>query len=180
MSGESVLERPAPSTTQSGSVPSSTGPKSMTLIAFSGDMDKLLAALSIASSAAAMGVDVTIFFTFWGLSALRRRKSYRGKTFLHRALNALLPSTARRLSLSRKNMLGAGPAFFRVLMKKKHVGNVHELVETAQQMGVRLIACTMSMDVMGLSEDELVDGVCMGGAAACVRDMMRSESTLFV
>ena len=152
----------------------------MTLAVFSGDMDKLLAALSIASSAAAMGIEVSIFFNFWGLSALRSKKSYRDKPILQRILNVLLPSRANQLPMSRKNMLGAGPLFFRRIMKTKNVADVGELVETARSLGVRLIACTMSMDVMGIAPEELIEGVEMGGAAGCVKDMLHSETALFI
>ena len=152
----------------------------MTIVVFSGDMDKLLAAMSIASTAAAMGVHTSLFFTFWGISALRKRKSYGGKPILQRMLNTLLPAQANKLSLSRKNMLGAGPTFFRQVMKRSNVSNVHKLVETARSAGVRFVVCTMSMEVMGIRSDELIDGLEFGGAAGCVRDLMRSKSSLFI
>ena len=152
----------------------------MTLVAFSGDLDKQLATLSLATSAAAMGAEVRVFFTFWGLSALRKRKRYAGKSALHKMLHVLLPSKASRLGLSRKNMLGAGPVFFRQIMKRKHVSDVHELVEVAREVGVKLLACQMSLDVMGLDLDELVDGVEVAGAASCVNYMMDSQASLFV
>lgn len=154
--------------------------RSMTCVVFSGDMDKLIAALSLATSAAAMGVQVTLFFTFWGISALRTRKNYQGKSLLHRALNTLLPARASQLTLSRKNMLGMGPVFFRHLMRKKNVANVHELVEVARAVGVRMLVCSMSMDVMGLSRDELVDGLEFSGAATCVNDLVGSSTSLFI
>ena len=152
----------------------------MTMVIFSGDMDKLMAAMSIASSAAAMGVDVTLFFTFWGISALRRKKVYRGKPVLDRLLNTLLPARASHLSMSRKNMLGAGPLFFRHMMKRKNVANVQDLIQVAQATGVKMVVCAMSMEVMGLTSDELIDGLEYGGAASCVNDMMNSSSSLFI
>ena len=154
--------------------------RSLTVVVFSGDMDKLLATLSIASTAAAMGMNVTLFFTFWGISALRRKKAYGGKGLLHRILTAMLPSGPKRLSMSRKNMLGAGPAFFRQIMRQKNVANVDALVDTARTAGVRLVACSMSMEVMGLRPDELIDDVEYGGAATCVMDLMKSGKALFV
>ena len=154
--------------------------KRMTLVVFSGDMDKLLAALSIASTAAAAGTRVTLFFTFWGLTAVRARKRLRGKGVLERMLNLMLPGRANRTKLSRMNMLGAGPRFFRHIMKRKHVADVDALVATARSVGVELVACTMSMDVMGIAADELVEGVEQAGATACVRDLLASEATLFV
>ncbi len=154
--------------------------RSMTFVAFSGDMDKLVAVLSMAASAAAMGVEVSIFFSFWGIPALRCKKRYRGKSIMHRMLNKMLPAHASRLSLSRMNMFGLGPVFFRHVMKKKNVANVHDLVATAQAVGVQLVACTMSMDVMGILPEELIDGVELGGAAACVKNVANSDSALFV
>ncbi len=165
---------------ESPALSSEPSTKSMTVVVFSGDMDKLLAAFSLATSAAAMGVEVSLFFTFWGISALRKNHSYRGRGILHRMLNALLPSRSSRLPLSRKNMLGAGPIFFRHLMSKKNVANVHELVELAREAGVKLVACSMSMDVMGIDPSELIEGLEYGGAATCVKDLMRSETTLFI
>ena len=106
--------------------------------------------------------------------ALRKRRSFQGKSALHRMLNALLPSRARRLPLSRKNMAGMGPVFFRHLMKS--VSNVDDLVAVAKDCGVHLIACAMSMDVMGIQPDELVDGIEIGRAAACVGDLLTSDS----
>ncbi|MEE2941747.1 MAG: DsrE/DsrF/DrsH-like family protein [Planctomycetota bacterium] len=154
--------------------------KKLTLIAHSGDLDKLLATMSLACTAAAMGTRVHIFFTFWGVMALRKHRSFRGKSALHRMLNALLPSRARRLPLSRKNMAGMGPVFFRHLMGKKNVANVDDLVAVAKDCDVRLIACAMSMDVMGIHHDELVDGVEIGGAVACVGDLLTSDSSFLI
>ena len=154
--------------------------KKLTLIAHSGDLDKLLTTMSLACTAAAMGTRVHVFFTFWGVMALRKKKSLRGKSALHRMLNALPPSRASHLPLSRKNMAGMGPVFFRHLMGKKKVSNVDELVVVARECGVHLIACAMSMDVMGIQPDELVDGIEIGGAAACVGDLMTSDSSFLI
>lgn len=152
----------------------------MVLVSFSGDMDKLFAVLSIATAAASMGIEVSIFSTFWGISALRRKRTYRGKSVLQRAMNFLLPSRAGRLPLSRRNLFGAGPVFFRHLMKTQRVPDVEELVRVAQEAGVRFIVCAMSMSLMGLTQEELVDGIEMGGAATCVNAMAKSKSSLFI
>lgn len=154
--------------------------RTLTLVAFSGDMDKLMAGLSIATTAAATGADVNVFVTFWGLSAVRARKSMKGKSALERMLNVLLPGRGTRTGLSRKNMLGLGPRFFRTIMKQKNVADIDELVAAAQAVGVRFTACAMSMDVMGIERSELIDGVDIGGATACVQNLMSSEATLFV
>ncbi|MEZ5975507.1 MAG: DsrE/DsrF/DrsH-like family protein [Planctomycetota bacterium] len=154
--------------------------KRITIVAFSGDMDKLLACLSLANSAAAMGREVTIFFTFWGMSAIRKRKAYSKKPWLDRILTFMLPAHASSVGMSRMNMLGAGPLFFRHLMRRKNVSGVAQLVETAQALGVEMIACSMSMDVMGIQSDELIEGVHHGGAAACVQDICGSGTALFI
>ncbi len=99
---------------------------------------------------------------------------------LDRALNLMLPARANRTQMSRMNMFGAGPRFFRFLMARKHVADVDELVATASALGVRLMACTMSMDVMGIERSELIDGVEYAGAAGCVQDLFASDATLFV
>lgn len=154
--------------------------RAMTLVAFSGDMDKLMAGLSIATTAAATGAEVNVFVTFWGLSAVRARKTMKGKSALERMLNLLLPGRGTRTGLSRKNMLGVGPRFFRTIMKQKNVADIDELVAAAQAVGVRFTACAMSMDVMGIERGELIDGVEVAGATACVQNLMSSEATLFV
>lgn len=152
----------------------------MTIVAFSGDMDKLMAGLSIATTAAATGAKVDVFLTFWGLSAVRRRKSMKGKSALERMLNVLLPGRATGTGLSRKNMLGIGPRFFRVIMKKKNVADIDELVAAASAVGVCFTACSMSMDVMGIDPEELLEGIEVGGATGCVQRLMSSEASLFV
>ena len=171
-----VTSEPKPET--QAAAPKKT--RQMTLVVFSGDMDKLMAALSIATTAAAAGSSVTMFFTFWGISALRKSKRLRKKSVLDRMLNLMLPSRATKTGMSRMNMLGAGPRFFRFLMKKKNVADVDQLVEVARSVGVRMLACTMSMDVMGIATDELEDGVEFAGAMSCVHELFQSEATLFV
>lgn len=169
----STLEMPAPSEAIAAE-------DRMTIVAFSGDMDKLIACMSIANSAAAMGKKVTVFFTFWGMSAIRRRRSYGSKPWLDRALTFMMPARGSAVGLSRMNMFGAGPRFFRHLMNKKKVAGVEQLIQTGLEMGIDMVACSMSLDVMGIGKDELIDGVQFGGAAACVRDISKSGSALFI
>jgi peroxiredoxin family protein len=152
-----------------------------TIVAFSGEMDRLFAALTLASASAACGLETTVFFTFWGLSALRKPPS-RGvrKTWLNRLVGAMLPAGPGALPVSRRNFGGAGALFFRWLMRSRNVQSPAEILTDAQQMGVRLIACQTSLDVLGLRREELLDGVEIGGAAAFLGEASQSTVTLFV
>ncbi|HOW98583.1 MAG TPA: FAD-dependent oxidoreductase [Kiritimatiellia bacterium] len=152
-----------------------------TFVVFSGDLDRVMAAFIIANGALAMGSQVSLFFTFWGLNALRKspappvRKGWTEKMF-----GAMMPRGAEALKLSRMNMLGAGTAMMKRVMKDKHVTGLPELIETARKGGARLIACTMTMDVMGLKREELIDGVELGGVATFLGEADRAGTTLFI
>jgi NADPH-dependent 2,4-dienoyl-CoA reductase/sulfur reductase-like enzyme/peroxiredoxin family protein/rhodanese-related sulfurtransferase/TusA-related sulfurtransferase len=158
------------------------GRRRKTFVVFSGDLDRVTAALVLANGALAMGDDATLFFTFWGLSALRREQpvAAKGKTLLDRMFGAMLPRGLGRLKLSKLNMAGMGTAMMRHVMRTKKVASASELLATARGKGVRLVACTMSMDVMGLKPEELIDGVEYGGAAAFLAEADRSNVTLFI
>ena len=153
-----------------------------TIIVFSGDFDKVFAAFVIANGAAAMGDDVTMFFTFWGLNALRRPKKIKvdGKTGLQKAFAAMMPRGADKLKLSHMNFGGAGPRMFKHVMKQKNVMSLDELIESAREQGIKFVACTMSMDVMGISEEELIDGVECVGVASYLGEADEANVNLFV
>jgi peroxiredoxin family protein len=151
-----------------------------TLVCFSGDMDKLFAAFTIAVGAAASGMQVSMFFSFWGLNALRRKRVFKGKGLCQRLMAAMLPSNLGRLGTSRMNLFGAGAAFFRYVMKTRNVQTLPELMATAREAGVRMVACHTSMDVMGIRKEELIDGVELGGVATYLADACDSRITLFV
>ena len=152
-----------------------------TIVAFSGEMDRLFAALSMASASAACGLETTIFFTFWGLAALRRPGTRRAtKPWVDRLLGRMLPSGCESLPVSAMNCGGMGAIFFRWLMRRKNVQSTGEVLQDAQALGVRLIACQMSLDVLGLAQEELIEGVEIGGAAKFLRDASESTVTLFV
>jgi len=151
-----------------------------TIIAFSGDMDKLLAAFVIATGAAAMGFGVSIFFTFWGLCALKKESLFKGKSLTEQMITALLSSGPGSLPVSRMNMLGLGGPFFRRVMKKKGVISLEELIDLARESDVRMIACEMSMAVMGIRREELLDCVELGGVATYLADASESGITLFL
>ncbi len=153
-----------------------------TIIVFSGDFDKVFAAFVIANGAAAMGDDVTMFFTFWGLNALRRPKKIKveGKTGLQKAFAAMMPRGADKLKLSHMNFGGAGPRMFKHVMKQKNVMSLDELIESAREQNIKFVACTMSMDVMGISPEELIDGVECVGVASYLGEADEANVNLFV
>ncbi len=151
-----------------------------TIVLFSGDLDKVMAALVIATGAATMGMEVSVFCTFWGLMALRRGRKLEGKGVLEKALQLMTPMGIREMSPSRLSFGGAGAKIFRKLMRDKNVQSPEELFDLAREMGVKLLACQMSMDVMGIGEDELVEGVPMAGVAAYLADAADSKVTLFI
>lgn len=152
-----------------------------TIIVFSGDLDKVLASFIIANGAAAMGRPVTMFFTFWGLTVLRKAKKQPvKKTFMESMFGAMLPRGSRKLKLSRMNMGGMGTAMMKKIMNDKNVDSLEELIRKAIKAGVKIVACTMSMDVMGIKEEELIDGVQLGGVGAYLGDAEEANVNLFI
>lgn len=152
-----------------------------TIVVFSGDMDKVLASFIIANGAAAMGRPVTMFFTFWGLNALRRtEKQSVKKSPVERMFGAMMPRGSRKLKLSKMNMGGLGTKMMKAVMKEKHVDSLEALMQQAMKNGVKLVACTMSMDVMGIRKEELIDGVELAGVASYLADAEHSNVNLFV
>lgn len=153
-----------------------------TIVVFSGDLDKVLASFVIATGAAAAGLETSMFFTFWGLSALKRKGARgRGRRSLKARMFALMtPGSSEQLPTSRMNFLGLGARMLRSMMKEKEIATLEELMALARDCGVRMIACTMSMDAMGVGQDELLDGLEYGGVATYMADAARSKVTLFV
>lgn len=154
----------------------------MTMVVFSGDLDKVMAALVIANGALAMGKKVSLFFTFWGLNVLRREDApHVDKSLMERAFGAMLPHGAGHLgSLSTMNFAGAGAVFMKHVMSAKNVDTPQALLAGLQEGGAEMIACQMSMDVMGLRAEELIDGVSIGGVAAFLGEAEESSTTLFI
>ncbi len=152
----------------------------LTMVVFSGELDRVLAALIIATGAAAMGQKVSMFFTFWGLNALRQQKRLRGKPWTQKLMTLLSPAGPTQLPLSKMHFFGAGAAMLKSLMKQKNVSSLEELFQLARDLGVRMVACEMSRDVMGIDEQELVSGLEFGGVATFLGDALRSRATLFI
>ena len=152
-----------------------------TFIVFSGDLDKTIASFIMANGAAALGRNVTMFFTFWGLNILRKPKKVRvAKTFIEKMFGIMLPRGTKQLGLSRMNMFGAGPKMIRAIMKKKGISSLEQLIEDAISHGVRIVACQMSMDIMGIHKEELIDGVELGGVATFIGSGEKSDISLFI
>ena len=151
----------------------------MTIVVFSGDLDKAIAAFIIANGALAMGKKVTMFFTFWGLSILRK-KSLPNKSSLEKMFDMMLPKNSKGLSLSKMNFFGMGSKMIRDIMNKKNIMSLEELMKKSIEDGANLVACTMSMDVMGIKEEELVDGISFGGVGQYLGEADKSNNNLFI
>ena len=153
----------------------------LAMVVFSGDMDKVLAAFVIATGAVAMGMDVVMFFTFWGTPVLRdKNKSVGGKDMMGQMFGAMLPKGPDQVKLSKMNMGGMGTAMMKYVMRSKRVDSLPALIAQARAYGVRLVACSMSMDVMGITAAELFDGVEIGGVAMYLGAAETSNVNLFV
>lgn len=158
-----------------------TDSKKKTIVVFSGDFDKAMAAFIIANGAAAMGSQVTLFFTFWGLNLLRRPESIPvKKNFIETMFGMMMPRGAEKTSLSKMNMAGMGTMMIKGIMKKKNVDSLSELIDKARTSGVRLVACAMSMDLMGIKQEELINGVEPGGVAMYLNQAESAGVNLFI
>lgn len=151
----------------------------MTMVVFSGDLDKAIAAFIIANGALTMGKKVTMFFTFWGLSILKK-KNLSKKNFIEKMFAMMLPKNSKDLPVSKMNFFGIGAKMIRSVMKKKNIMSLEELIKKAIDSGVNITACTMSMDVMGISRDELIDGINYGGVGQYLGEAEKSNNNLFI
>lgn len=152
-----------------------------TIVVFSGDLDKAMAAFIIANGAAAMGKKVTLFFTFWGLNILRKPEHVPvSKGFMDKMFGFMMPRGSKKLKLSNMNMLGMGTQMMRMVMKNKNVSSLEELIESAMNAGIEIVACQMSLDVMGLKQEELLDGVKVGGVGYYLSEAEDSNVNLFI
>jgi peroxiredoxin family protein len=150
------------------------------LVVFSGDLDRVLAAFVIATGAAAMGQQVSMFFTFWGLSVLKKDKQLSGKTLFQKMMALMSPGSSKSLPVSTMNYFGVGAKMLRSMMKAKNVNSLEEMILLARELGVRMIACEMSRDLMGIKEPELVAGLECGGVASFLADSLKSRTSLFI
>ncbi|MDY0010660.1 MAG: DsrE/DsrF/DrsH-like family protein, partial [Candidatus Izemoplasmatales bacterium] len=152
-----------------------------TIVVFSEDLDKAIAAFIIAQGAASMGKKVSLFFTFWGLNILRKPKKVKvKKSFIEKMFGSMMPRGTKKLPISKMNMLGMGPKMIKSIMKKKNVDALEEMIRSAMDLGVKITACAMSMDIMGIKKEELIDGVEIAGVATYLGDTTTSNHNLFI
>jgi peroxiredoxin family protein len=153
----------------------------LTMVLFSGEFDKAMAAFIIANGALAMGKEVTLFVTFWGLDAIKKPDmGTAGKNILEKMVTWMRPKGAAKLPTSKMNFGGIGPKLFNYMMGKKNVESLSSLIEMAREFGLRIVACQMSMDVMGIKKEDLIDGIEVGGVAVFLGESYGSNTTLFV
>lgn len=156
-------------------------PQGKTMVVFSGDLDKAIASFIIANGAASMGRPVTMFFTFWGLNILRKTdKKSPKKPFIDSMFGKMMPKGTKKLKLSNMQMGGMGSAMIRKVMKDKNVDSLETLMQKAIDNGVKIVACTMSMDIMGITKEELIDGIDYAGVATYLADAEESNVNLFI
>lgn len=155
--------------------------KNKTLICFSDNLDRAIATFILANGAAATGGKVSIFFTFWGLNVIKKKHGPAvKKTFTEKMFARMLPKSSDGLSLSKMNMMGMGSKMIRGIMKKKNIDSLESLIQQAMANGVEFIACQMTMDMMGIKKEELLDGVTVGGVASYMQKAEESRVNLFI
>ena len=150
------------------------------LIVFSGELDKVLAAFVIATGAAALGQEVSMFFTFWGLNVLKKKGSLADKSIFQKMMSVMSPDNTTKLPVSKMNYFGVGAKMLRKMMKDQNVDSLEEMIAMANEMGVTMLACEMSRDVMGINDDELVKGLERAGVASFLGESLRSRTNLFI
>jgi peroxiredoxin family protein len=155
----------------------------LSMIVFSGDLDKALAAFIISTGAVAMGMEAVMFFTFWGTALLRdKSKQVGGKDLMGTMFGAMLPKGTGQAKLSKMNMAGMGTAMMKSLMKKKNVASLEEMVRMAGELGVKIYVCEMSMDLMGFKREEMINypDLTFCGVAKFLEEAMNSKIQLFI
>lgn len=153
------------------------------LVVFSGSLDKILSAFILATGAAASGMKVIMFFTFWATSAVKKPNPPKLKrTIIEQAFGWMLPRGSRKLPLSQMNMGGIGPKMIRHIMKQKNVASVEEMITMAGELGVEIRVCEMTMDLLGIKKEELIDYPCMSmcGVASVISEASSGSVTLFI
>lgn len=155
----------------------------LSMVVFNGDLDKVLAAFIIATGAAAMGLEVVMFFTFWATPVLRdNKKKEEGKDLMGKMFGAMLPKGAEAVKLSKMNMGGMGTTMMKSLMKKKNVASLDQMIELAGELDVQIYVCEMSMDLMGFKREEMINypGISYCGVAKFLEEAIDSKIQLFI
>jgi peroxiredoxin family protein len=169
--------------TQMGSFQKQSPENKLAMVVFSGDLDKLLAAMVIATGAVAMGMEAVLFFTFWGTPVLRdKSKMIKGKDLMGKMFGAMLPKGAKDVHPSKMKMAGLGTAMMKSLMKKKNIASLEEMFELAEELGVRIVICEMSMGLMGFTRKEIIPYKHLeyGGVARFLEEAGSSKVQLFI
>lgn len=168
---------------QIAAIEKKTTENKLSMIVFSGDLDKVLASFVIATGAVAMGMDAVMFFTFWGTPILRdKHKKAGGKDTMGKMFGAMLPKGTCEVKLSKMNMGGMGTAMMKSLMKRKNVASLDEMLKMAEELGVRIFVCEMSMDLMGFKHEEMIDynNLQYCGVASFLEEASNSRVQLFI
>lgn len=164
-----------------GSANKTVEKKGTSLVVFSDELDKAIATMIIANGSVAMGEPVTLFFTFWGLNVLKRENKVKtNKSMIDRIFGKMMPSNATELKLSKLNMGGVGAKIIKNKMKNSNVTLLEEMIKEGMENGIRFVACNMSMELMGIDEKELLDGVELGGVAAFLESADRASINMFM
>lgn len=154
-----------------------------TIILFSGDFDRVMAAFIIANGAAAMGDDVTIFATFWGLNVFRKVEKVQSsakKSTLQSMFGKMMPKGTGKLGLSKMNFAGMGAPMMKKVMKDAGAMSLEDLVDSAREQGVKFVACTLSMDILGFKEEEMIEGLEYAGVASYLGEADEANVNLFI
>ncbi|MBF0295445.1 MAG: DsrE/DsrF/DrsH-like family protein [Magnetococcales bacterium] len=152
----------------------------ISIVLFSGDLDRALAGFIIANGALAMDMEVAMYFTFWGMAAIKQATNSQGKEFRQRLMGLFTPERSEEMGLSQLNMLGIGSKMMKSMMRARNISSLEELRNLALEMDARFIACTMAMELMGIRQEELVKGIQLGGVATFMESALNSRLTLFI
>lgn len=177
---QATVDRPAEATTRAAPRPSTAHDKAV-FVMYRGELEPAWATLIMANAAAASGLDTMVFFTFWGLGlVVKNDAGITGSSWMQRMLSVMNRGGAEHLRLSKMNFFGAGPAMMRTLAKRYKVASPQELLESARDLGVKLVPCQMSMDLFGLTRKDLIDGLEEPAGAATMLEQAREAATFFV
>ncbi|NLR94266.1 MULTISPECIES: DsrE/DsrF/DrsH-like family protein [Flammeovirga] len=150
----------------------------ITMLVTSFELDQVIPAFIIANGAASFGMDVTIFFTLWGINALKEKSIYKGKNIKEKLITMMLPDTPKTTTISRLNMMGIGTEMMKMMMRENNIESLPDLIDLSVEMGAKLIACQMTMGMMGISTDEVRKDVEFGGVALYIEEASESNVTL--
>jgi len=152
----------------------------VTIVLTGSEIDRVMPAFIIATGAASFGMECTIFFTLWGINVLKDKTTFSGKSFIEKVMTMMMPSNAAKLGLTKMHYMGAGAAMMRGMMAKHNIESIPSLINIAMELEVRMVACQMTMGMMGIKESEIRDGVEFGGVATYIEDSSDSKVTLFI